>query len=995
MRLFTSESRTKSAAFKATILLLALVASVLLAEDVAAQNIQPVEISEVRGHISTGPGRWNAEDFGWFIYDPKDGGSGETLQVAPEDRVVDKGRLIYTSLPWYTEFSREEWGPYQTVAFLGKAYLAGYPASSFTDEVSALERGELREILLDADRVVTIKTNVSLPLEDGYSLVLREVSDDGDSVNLLLMKNQEIVDNAVVRNEDTYAYKVGPDQLPLILAHIVSSMKGADGGVVQVDGIFQVRDTPTVVLNVGDRLSQMEVTDLSEDLIELKNFNDLSLNPDNLTRLAGGLFIRTMDDPALAYYPIGFYTDYGFYIKRGPVYEGNNLKEHWFFGTTPTQVEAEWTSLNFTDFYFDDEEKVGTETLIINGTQGRTIPRSYAQATEDGLSLQGIFYYTVAQPQKFEFEEWGSYNVISLFGYQWFVGYDEGTSPDFDRINTLDYQQIHRVLVDTDARGTATKGDVFTLEGGYTLWVQDVSEDRMFLSLYKDGKWVDNSTVSSNTTYIYKKDVGDVSDLPVLALHIGEIFRDETHNFAEIDGLFLLSDVLFLPVDYGNEFGEMSVIAQTPDRLILSNADPINLNRDSSVSLWPDYPGVFRGVNLFIADNETLRYFPYTQEYVVPSPTVTGLQIPSADVPAGSAANFSMGILAGDLRLITAEVLDSQGRTVNIKDLTLLGTGSRDRWTYNWQWNATILVLGDNKTMIPEAETDIPTAVLYLNQSSEPLPVVVNFDGNGLISRIFDIDGNSYYVSRSGYSVDSPSYDQILNDTQVYDNYIKIEPGVSRLGFVGFVNGQATDESNYTLTGSIEALEPHVERIPAPPGTYELTLRISNLMNTLRANSVFFNVTQPGSQDVAIGSAEAGPGQEVQVALKLGPAQAGQPQAAKKLEVDYNPHLVQAIGVGGSCQATYRLDHGEGRMIITLEKGCNQTNVTFQAGEVSGTSDLSIVWVQGFTAGRLTNGTITVVETPNAVNKAEKSSAAGTLLSLLSLLLAGRLCHKR
>ncbi|NYT02723.1 MAG: hypothetical protein GKC10_08225, partial [Methanosarcinales archaeon] len=914
------------------------------------------------------------------------------LQVTPEGRVVDKGELIYTSLPWYTEFSREEWGRYQTVAFLGKAYLAGYPASSFTEEVSALENGELREILVDADAVVTIKSNGSLPLEDGYSLVLQEVSGDGDAVNLKLMKNQKVVDDAVVESNDTYAFKVGPDQLPLLLVHVMSCMKGADGSVVQVDGVFQVRDQPSVLLNVGDRLSRMEVTDLSEDLVELKNFNDLSLNPDNLTRLAGGLFIRTTDDMYLAYYPIGFYTDYGFYVKRGPVYQGKSQMDHRIFGILASRVEAEWTAFNFTDLYFDDEEKIGAETLILNGTRDRTIPRIDINPMEQGLDFQGLLYYTIAQPKDFEFQDWGSYNVISLFGYLWFIGYDERTSPGFDRVNTLDYQQIHRVLVDTDARGTATKGDVFTLDGGYTLWVQDVSKDRMFLSLYKDGKWVDNSTVSSNTTYIYEKDVGDVTDLPVLALHIGEIFRDSTNNFAEIDGLFLLSDVLYLPVESGNEFGEMTIIEQSPDRLVLANTDPINLNRDSSVSLWPDYPGVFRGVNLWVADNETLRYFPYTQDYVVPSPSVMGLRIPTSNVPAGTSANFSMNVLAGDLRLVTADVLDSQGRTVNTKDLTLLGAGSRDRWTYDWQWNATTLLLGENRSLIPEAESDMPTAVLFLNQSSEALPVVVKFDQDGLISRIFDIEGNSYYVSRSAYSAASPSYDQILNDSQLFEKYIKVQPGISKLGFVGFVGGQATNETNYTLSGSLEALEPRVQRVPAAPGRYELALRVSNVMNTLRANSIYFNVSRPGSQDASIGSARALPGQEVQVALLLGPSPADQPQGVRKVEIDYDPRLVRALGVEGPCQATSRVDHGQGRMIVTLEKGCNQTNVTFQAGEESGTSDLSIVWVQGFAPGRLDNGTVTVAgsqDPPDPASEARESSALGPLAAALCILLAG------
>ena len=73
--------------------------------------------------------------------------------------------------------STKPWGSYQAVAFLGKPYLAGYPKSTFTDEISSLDKGELRAVLIDEDSTQTLNYNSTLTLQQGYVLVAAEVSE--------------------------------------------------------------------------------------------------------------------------------------------------------------------------------------------------------------------------------------------------------------------------------------------------------------------------------------------------------------------------------------------------------------------------------------------------------------------------------------------------------------------------------------------------------------------------------------------------------------------------------------------------------------------------------------------------------------------------------------------------------------------------------------------------------------------------------------------------
>ncbi|MDH7597468.1 MAG: S-layer protein domain-containing protein [Methanothrix sp.] len=790
----------------------------LLTIGVSAGQI-PSEIAEIRGHVATAEGVWNAEDFGWFVYDLNEGMGSESLYITPSGRTIEEGRLIYSCRAVAKRFEYENWGEYLWIGFLGKRYLAGYPEGPVTEEISSLEKGELREILIDSDDRYTISSEKPLILGDGYSVALSSVSDDGIKAFIELLRDGSKVDRAVVEEGSTYVWKHPESDIPLIMLHIRSGMHGRDEDRVDIDGLFQVSTSPAVVLTDSTRVGLLKVNDISGDRIELRNSDDIALSPDSLVQIAGGLALRVMDSPTLRYYPVGIYTEYGRYMIRGAVFHEGDLRVQKIIEDIPAYVNAVWDYRNYAGFYFDDKDMIGSETFVMNSSSRRVIPRFgpivpvEMNGTRVG-SMRGMLYYTYIQPKRFERESWGEYYVLSLFGELWFAGYGRNTSSEIGDKSMFDYERLGRVLIDTDAQDIATSGNIYFFRDGYSLLIRDVGKDRIFVSLLKNNRIVDNSTINSNSTYVYKKDVFDIKDLPVLAVHVGEIFRDGERQIAVIDGVFQISDQIYLPIEGGSKIGDM-VIFTTPKGIYMVNDESKSLGKGSSVEIWPEYPGVTRGLYLAVADNDTLRYFPYTVAYVVPMPRIIQLGVPPDAAPPVA---FNATVKAGEMRGMLAEVIDPLGRTVSLKEIPM-GRGSGDTWRFEWTWNGTVPVMND--MVVPDADIAPTNAILYINDSHSA-NVGVLFDQAGRIERILGADGRIYYSRGQSMSFASGS----------------------RLAFFLWNNSTVVGQRNQTLVGDINALEPHIERVPAAPGRYTLQLRVQNIMGETVTRSTF-NLSSP------------------------------------------------------------------------------------------------------------------------------------------------------
>jgi len=940
---------------------------------------EPVEAAFVRGHISDGSGVWRANDFGWFYYDLDKDQGGEELRVDLQGRTAEKDHIVYSSKIWAQQFEYEPWGSFRAVAFMGRPYLAGYPKSSITDDISSLNKGDLREVLIDDDSTQTLNNKRAIPLQQGYVLAAAEISEKNGAVNFVLLKNGKPVYASVVSIGENFVYKV--NDMPVILVHLLNAMSGGKGeGFAEVDGIFQISDVPYIRLFEGGLLGNMLLTDISEEGIELKNNVSFSLIRDTEIPLTPNLKLIVLDLPDLAYYPVGAFFDYGVHEIRGPVY-GASSSIPVRMGDYNSSVVARWNSLNYSGYYFDQKQSLGAETLAFFDIKGRTIEpaRTPIVYQENKTVVQsGLQYTTMLQAKEFEYKPWGHYFIIGFLGAPWFAGYDSSLQGKTPSLSLLENEDLGRVLIDVELQGKILAGN-YSLEEGYLMRIMDVGNDSLFLQLLKEGVIVDSSVVKSNTTYIYKKDIDYINDMPIIMMHFGNVFNNGTECFAILDGIFQISDRYIFPIDPGNGFSELEIVLVQPDKMILINPDGINLNKDSNVNIGP-------GMDIRVADNDTLRYYLHTSTYVVPPPEPP--QVNAQDnVSSLASENFSIIVNAAEIRQVMVSILDSSNRTVFTRDITNLGQGSGDLWGFNWQWNATTMLLSDDKSPVLDASGSGVPALLYLNKTTSPRQVGVKFTPEGRISAI--MDGQSvYYVSRSEYKQLNASidYDAMLANSTIRKSYLKIEPGESMLQFIDIINGKlAQSNVNHTLQGNLEALEPHLVKVGASPGRYELRMRVENAVNAIQTFGQFFNVTAAEKRGVSLSDARAIAGGEASITL-----QTPQSNNEKWVNISYDAARLKPVNISGECKASWQVDAIEGRITAHLPAGCTVANLTFAVSskaQANETIKLNLTSSRGFRPETVTNGVITIAASDKG---AKKSPAMGILAGLIALAAGAR-----
>ncbi|HNX38938.1 MAG TPA: S-layer protein domain-containing protein [Methanothrix sp.] len=954
---------------------------------------EAMDAAYVRGHFSNVDGIWRADDFGWFYYDLDEDQGSEELTVHLTGRAAEEGDIVYTSKAWTSPFEYKPWGTFQEVAFLGSPYLAGYPESNFTEEVSSLGKGALRKVLIDSDEEYTLNRNASLPLLDSYVLSVAEVSSNSDVATLLLYKNGKLVHGSVVSVGGTYVYKI--DDVPIILAHLSDAMTDQNNtAFAEIDGIFQVSDQPVVKLFEGGRLGNLKMTSLDDDGMEFRNERTLSLLKNSQVPLCVGLALTVADSEELIYYPVGGIYDYGIHEIRGPTFNGTQYIPG-SFGGYPTLLAARWNSGNYTNFYMDperqlgewnrigSEDQFGSETLVLYKLDGRTAYMPTSAMLVNGTAVvDGFMYSSTMRAKNYDYEQWGSYYVIPFLGNLWFAGYDKKENGKTSSQNLFDHEKIGQILIDREIVQKSLFAGNYSLEEGYEVRIRDVDEDKILIQLAKNGVLQDTSVVASNTTYIFKKDLGDVEDMPIIKLHVSNIFSNGSTAFATIDAIFQISDQFLFPVESGISIDKMQTVSTSqPYTVIMLNDENINLNRDSTISLAPN-------MNIRVADNDTLRYYLYSQQYVVPRPSPPQIKLPDNAV-SGSIADFAMMVRAAEIRSVTADVLDDRNRTINSRNIAGNGRGSGEYWSFSWGWNATTLRLSDDNSLIMDAGSDPIPALLYLNSTAPARQVGVRFDAQGRISAIMD-DSYIYYLSREEYTRLNRSldYDAMQANETERRRILKIEPEGSLLQFIDVVDGRMVPGgANHTLQGSMERLEPHASAFPAEPGRYELRVRVENAIDAVLSFENYFNVTAAPVRGVALGSASAAAGESATVALL-----AGNSDQDRRINITYNATLLSALGISGG-NTTWNADGKSGKASIFMPAGVELANLTFsvQLAAANQTALLEVTGTSGLSP-EVRNGSIIILP---GNETAKKSNAAGILASIFALAAACPLCRKR
>jgi S-layer protein (TIGR01567 family) len=532
---------------------------------------------------------WDAKSFSGFFYDLESGLSSENMTIYNIDGSLGEGDIVYQTRPVETDFELSAWGSYQVIGFMAEKYFAGYTDETDidnVDEVSMLSSGQLSKILIDSDEEDSISSGSSLELEEGYELNIVEVDVDGDSVYVTLTKEGDQLDTGVVESGDDYVYKddLGDaDDVIIVAVHIDYVFSGHESNAVFIDGIFQISDD-YVDLDDGETYDEMEITSLSDEMIEMENEGTISLSKGDDINLMGSINLIVADDDDLRFAPYVDMSDPGTYELRGTVAEGSDL--------------LTWTPLNFEGFYYDIDEGIQTEKLELTDISGRTI--------DDG----DLVYTSTADSVDFERSGWGQFQVIGFMAKKYFAGYSEDTDIDgVDDISLISNGMLAEVLIDDDDEASITSGRSLELEEGYALDIVevDIDGDSVYIELTKDGDEVDTGVIEADSDYVYEiDDYGDADDVPLIIIHFNNVFSGPESNAVFVEGIFQISDD-YIELEDGETYDEMEITSYSDNSIVMKNEDSISLGTDDDITLMGE-------VGIRVADSSTLRYYPYVEE---------------------------------------------------------------------------------------------------------------------------------------------------------------------------------------------------------------------------------------------------------------------------------------------------------------------------------------------------------------------------------------------
>ncbi|NPE29634.1 S-layer protein [Methanococcoides sp. SA1] len=529
---------------------------------------------------------WNALSYSGFFYDLESGLGSETMTIHlddDDDRNIGDGDLEYETSPVETDFKYGAWGSYEVIGFMAEKYFAGYISNTSSDvssdSISLMSKGHLAKVLIDSDDKQSVYGGAGLVLEDGYVLNIVELDLNGDRVFVSLSKDGDEVDELVVSSGNPYVYEkdLGDvDDVPIIAVNFAEIFSGTETSAVFIEGIFQISDEYEDI-NRGDEYGAMEVKTISSDKIRMENQDTISLDKGDIADIMGKLKFIVADDNDLRFAPFVDMSEPGTYELRGTIAENGGLT---------------WTTLNFEGFYYNIDEGIGTETLNLT-LDGRTID-------DDDL-----VYTTSPSDVSFEHSDWGEYKVIGFMAEKFFAGYPDNEFTN--DVSMISKGQLSKVLIDDDDKRSVFGGSSIILEEGYALDIVEVDQngERVFVSLSKDGDEVDEFIVSSDDTYVYEKDLGDVDDVPIIAVYFKEIFSGRESTAVFVEGIFQISDE-YDEINTGDNYGEMEVKSISSTKIEMRNEDSISLSKGDEIEIMGE-------IKFKVADSNTVRYYPFVE----------------------------------------------------------------------------------------------------------------------------------------------------------------------------------------------------------------------------------------------------------------------------------------------------------------------------------------------------------------------------------------------
>jgi S-layer protein (TIGR01567 family) len=452
---------------------------------------------------------------------------------------------------------------------MAEKYFAGYPTGTFgiSSSVDLMSKGQLSKVLIDRDQSKSIYSGAGLILEEGYVLQIDEIDINGDNVLVTLKKDGSEVTSDIVAGGTEFVYKKqlgSTSNVPIIAVNFKNIFRGTETNAVFVDGIFQISDE-YITIRTGDTYGKMKVTNVASGNIKMENSNSFSLSRGNTIDIMGSLKFIVADSGTLRFAPFVDMSKPGTYELRGTVTNNTGYK---------------WTPLNFEGFYYNIDEGIKTESLEVTSLSGSSI------------SANNLVY--TSTPATVNFDYTGSagwiagYDVAGFMAEKYFAGYSTGPFGTSSSIDLISKGQLSKVLIDGSDSRSIYSGAGLILEEGYVLQIDeiDINGDNVLVTLKKDGSEVISDIVAGGGDFVYKKQLGSTSNVPIIAVHFKNIFRGTETNAVFVDGIFQISDD-YITINTGDTYGKMKVTS-TFGKIEMKNDNSITLSQGQTIPIMGD-----------------------------------------------------------------------------------------------------------------------------------------------------------------------------------------------------------------------------------------------------------------------------------------------------------------------------------------------------------------------------------------------------------------------
>jgi S-layer protein (TIGR01567 family) len=496
----------------------------------------------------------------------------------------------------------------------------------------------------------------------------------------------------------------------------------------------------------------------------------------------------------------------------------------WRQGISPD--EYTWTPQSFSGFFYDMDDNVGTENLLVKLQKSGN---GYSRSIDSG----NLRYKSDVQDIQYKYNDWGSYQVMGFMADKYFAGYKENEVIDNPR-SLINEGQLRKVLIDSDTENTLTSGSVMPLEEGYELRIKevDINGNKIYLSLAKNGEEIDSKVVSpdnpKSATYQYKIDVAG-QKTPIIMAHISNVFASTESNLATIDGLFQISDT-YASVEDGDKYEKMKVVSVSDQGVEMENEDSLTLRKGGTAKIFGD-------VGFEVADADELRFAPIVQR--TGTYEVRGTVINPADTKefAWTPYNFEGFYydIDDDVGTETLDASITKGTSIDEKDLVYKTSPQPVKFKFNpWGKYDVIGFMADKYFAGYNNQTKFTDEVSIINEgqlrkvltdsddsrtiaSGSVLPLE---EGYELRIKQVDLNGNKVFLSlaKNGEEVDSKVVTPSGDAEDKSSNYMyKINAGSAKdvpiiiahiqSVFRGTETDLATVDGLFQVSDSAEAVE--------------------------------------------------------------------------------------------------------------------------------------------------------------------------------------------